>query len=295
MHIASSRNPAQPYRRGRLCWQTPAMRTLTVNGVRLQITDEGSGPPVVFGHGLLWSGAMFRPQVEALRDSYRCVTVDWRGQGGSEVTPDGYDMDTLTGDLIGVLDALGLDAVHYAGLSMGGFVGIRLAARHPERVRSLALLDTSAGPEDPEKVSRYRLMARIVRLFGARPVAGQVQKIMFGDAFLTDPSRAAEREARRRELLAVDRVGATRATYGVIDRPDVYDLLPAIAVPTLVLVGEQDRATPPPKAERLRDGIAGARLVVVPRAGHTATLEEPDAVSAALAAHLDTVERAPAP
>ncbi|MGH3736051.1 MAG: alpha/beta fold hydrolase [Micromonosporaceae bacterium] len=266
------------------------MPVMTVNGVGLHVTDEGSGPPVVFGHGLLWSGEMFRPQIDALRGGYRCVTVDWRGQGGSEVTPGGYDMDTLTGDLIAVLDQLGLDAVHYVGLSMGGFVGMRLAARHPERVRSLALLNTSAGPEDPEKIGRYRLLARIVRFFGTRPVAGPVEKIMFGPAFLTDPARAAERQRLRRELLGLRRTGTVRATYGVIDRPDVYDLLPAIAAPALVLAGQHDVATPLPKSERLHADIAGSRLVVVPRAGHTSTLEQPEAVTEALSEHLAAAE-----
>lgn len=263
------------------------MPTMTVNGVKLRVTDEGAGPPVVFGHGLLWSGEMFRPQIDALRDRYRCVTVDWRGQGGSEITASGYDMDTLTGDLLALLDQLGLDAVHYVGLSMGGFVGIRLAARHPERVRSLALLDTSAGPEDPDKITRYRLLALVYKLFGPRPVTGQVMKVMFGQSFLGDPARAVEREALRHQQLRQRRTGAVRATYGVIERPEVYELLPAITVPTLVLVGDEDVATPPAKAERIHAGIAGSRLLRVPRAGHTATLEEPKAVTAALTAHLD--------
>ncbi|MGH3711869.1 MAG: alpha/beta fold hydrolase [Micromonosporaceae bacterium] len=268
------------------------MPTMRINGATLQVSDEGSGPPVVFGHGLLWTGEMFRPQIDALRDRYRCITVDWRGQGGSEVTPAGYDMDALTGDLVGVFDALELESAHYVGLSMGGFIGMRLAARHPERVRSLSLLDTSAGPEDPDKVVRYRLLALIYKLFGPRPVAGQVMKVMFGSTFLTDPARAARREELRQELLRKDRTGAVRATYGVIERPEVYDLLPAITAPTLVLVGEEDVATPPAKAERIHADIVGSTLVRVPRAGHTSTLEEPEAVTAALEAHLDKAERA---
>ncbi|MGH3645689.1 MAG: alpha/beta fold hydrolase [Micromonosporaceae bacterium] len=268
------------------------MSTLTVNGARIQITDTGAGPPVVFGHGLLWSGEMFRPQIEALRDHYRCVTVDWRGQGGSEVTASGYDMDTLTHDLIGVLDALGIEDTHYVGLSMGGFVGMRLAARHPQRVRSLTLLNTSAGPEDPDKVSRYRLLARIVRLFGTRPVVGRIAEIMFGESFRRDESRAEQRQELRQQLLRVDRTGAVRATYAVIDRPEVYELLPEITVPTLVIAGDEDVATPQAKAQRIQAGIAGSQLLVVPHAGHTSTLEEPAAVAVALADHLDAVEQA---
>ena len=164
-----------------------------VNGIRFHHTDTGPPPgrpdaeTIVFGHGLLFSGWMFEPQVEALREEYRCVTVDWRGQGGTPPVAgsDGYvaDMDSLLGDLVALLDHLELPAVHYVGLSMGGFVGMRLAARHPERVRTLTLLDTSAGPEDPEKVKQYRLLATVYRWLGFGPVRGKVEPIIFSKPY----------------------------------------------------------------------------------------------------------------
>ena len=84
--------------------------------------------------------------------------------------------------------------MHYVGLSMGGFVGMRLAARHPEVVRSLVLLNTSAGPEDPEKVGRYRLLAKVYGLMGLGPVRSQVEPILFGKAFLADPASKRRRD-----------------------------------------------------------------------------------------------------
>ena len=143
-----------------------------VNGADVHYTDTGAPPAspmpatVVFGHGLLFSGWMFADQVEALEDEYRCVTIDWRSQGQSPAARDGHDMDTLTLDLVALLDELGLDAVHYVGLSMGGFVGMRLAARYPDRVLSLTLLNTSAGPEDPDMVPKNKLLANIYRFIG---------------------------------------------------------------------------------------------------------------------------------
>ena len=145
-----------------------------VNGADVHYTDTGSPPgkpdaaTVVFGHGLLFSGWMFSHQVEALEDDYRCVTIDWRSQGKSPAARDGHDMDTLTLDLVALLDELGLDAVHYVGLSMGGYVGMRFAARYPDASSSLVLLDTDAGPEDPEVRPRYRMLANIYRLTGPR-------------------------------------------------------------------------------------------------------------------------------
>ncbi|MCW2750138.1 MAG: alpha/beta hydrolase, partial [Aeromicrobium sp.] len=150
------------------------MPLIEVNGAKVYIEDTGApagrpdAPAVVFGHGLLFSGRMYAAQVERLKDRYRCVTIDWRGQGKSPGGGDA-DMDTLTEDAAAVIEGLNAGPVHYVGLSMGGFVGIRLGARRPELLRSLALLDTSSGPEDPDNVSKYRLLARVYRVVGMRP------------------------------------------------------------------------------------------------------------------------------
>lgn len=263
------------------------MPMVDVNGARLHYTDEGSGPrTVVFGHGLMFSGEMFRPQMDALSDRFRCVAVDWRGQGRSAVTNTGYDMDTLTEDLVALIRHLGIAPVDYVGLSMGGFTGMRLAARHPELVRSLALLETSAEPEPPDSARQYRMLGTVVKWVGPKPVVGRGMSIMFGRTFLTDPSREAERAEWRRRLVSVNRVGGVRALHGVIDRAGVTDELARIAAPTLVLVGDEDIATVPDRARRIQAGIDGSRLVVVPHAGHTSTIEQPVAVTAALEEHL---------
>ncbi|MEH3032632.1 MAG: alpha/beta fold hydrolase [Aeromicrobium erythreum] len=263
-----------------------------VNGIAFHHTDEGprDAPALVMGHGLLFSGWMFHPQVAALKDRYRCITVDWRGQGATPAAPDGAaDMDSLTADLVALLDHLGLESVHYAGLSMGGFVGMRLAARHPERVRSLTLLDTSAGPEDPEKVSRYRLLARVYRWLGISAVRGQVEPIMFGPTLLGSERRPEVVDPWVATLRTVDRKGMRAAILGVTDREPVVDELGAITAPTLVIVGADDVATPVHKAERIVAGIRGARLEVVPEAGHSSTIEQPEAVTRLLAEFLDSV------
>jgi pimeloyl-ACP methyl ester carboxylesterase len=256
-----------------------------VNDAEVHITDTGAppgrpdAPVVVFGHGLLFSGRMFAPQVAALRGDHRCITVDWRGQGDSPAAPGGYDMDTLLDDLVGVLDHLGLGAVHYVGLSMGGFVGMRLAARRPERVRTLTLLDTSAGSEDRVKVVRYRLMAGVYTRVGIGPLRRPVTRILFGRTFLAGPRAAGVVREWAGVLNRNDRAGTVRAIRGVTDRTAVTPELPRITAPTLVVVGDEDVATPLDKAEAVAAGIPGARLVVVDGAGHSSTVEAPEAVS----------------
>lgn len=124
------------------------MPRVRVNGAELHYEDTGGGPEaVVMAHGLLLSGRMFDGVVAGLRDRYRCVTFDFRGQGASPVVPARYDLDVLTEDAAGLIRALGCGPCHFLGFSMGGFVGMRLAVRRPELVRSLVLVGTSASRE----------------------------------------------------------------------------------------------------------------------------------------------------
>lgn len=263
------------------------MPHLHVNGANLYYEEQGtSAETVVFSHGLLWSGRMFDAQVRALSGRFRCITYDHRGQGRSEVTASGYDMDTLTEDAAALIEALDAAPCHFVGLSMGGFVGMRLALRRPELLRSLVLMATSADPEPAEHVPRYRMMGLVARWLSTRLVADRVMKIMFGREFLEDPAREAERREWRERLIGNDRVGSYRALHGVIEREGIYERLDRIRIPTLVVVGDQDVATVPAKAERIAGRIPDARLVVIPIAGHTATVEEPEVVNRELSEFL---------
>ncbi len=264
------------------------MTLVAVNGIQLNITDTGApagkpdAPVLVLGHGLLFSTTMWRHQVEVLRSSYRCVAVDWRGQGATPATTDGFDMDTLYADLVALIEHLDVGPVHYAGLSMGGFVGLRLAARRPDLLRSLTLIDTSAGPEDPEKVRRYRLMAGIYGRFGIKPLLSQVAPIMFSASYLdSDPGDSTVRTWVA-ELSTQDRTGVKKAIRGVTDRLALGDEIRSITAPTLVIVGSEDAATPVAKAEVIAAAIRGSRLDVLAGVGHVSTLEDPARINALL-------------
>lgn len=263
------------------------MPLLKLNSVTLYYEDQGTGPEtIVFAHGLLWSGRMFDEQVRLFKRHYRCITFDFRGQGQSEVTQSGYDMETLSEDAAALIMALGCAPCHFVGLSMGGFVGMRLASRQPHLIKSLMLLETTADPEPVENVGRYRLLNLVARWFGLRLVANQVMSIMFGQKFLADPTRAELRQVMRQRIIQNHRIGITRAVTGVVERAGVYTELRQIQAPTLIVVGDQDVATVPAKSERIQAQIAGSRLVIIPGAGHTATVEEPAAIHQALLAFL---------
>ena len=259
------------------------MPYIDANGTQLYYTDTGGdGEVLLFSHGLLMSGKMFEKQIAHFAPRYRCIAYDHRGQGQSGITKTGYDMDTIAEDGAALIRALGLAPVHFAGLSMGGFVGMRLAARHPELLRSLILLETTGEEEPPENLPGYRKLNLFAKLLGLGAIAGKVMPIMFGKSFLEDPARAQERALWQKRIGSSRRWGMTRAVEGVIERQGVMDELGKIETPTLIVVGEEDVATVPEKSEHLHKAIRGSELVRMPRGGHSSVIEEPELVIAAM-------------
>ena len=267
------------------------MPMIDVNDTSLYYEDTGpgsTGETIAFSHGLLWGTELFEPQIAALRERYRCIAWDHRGQGRS--APDHrhcIGIELVWQDALALLDRLGVTSVHFVGLSMGGFVALRAAARRPELVRKLVLIESAIGPEPLENLSRYRLLTAVYRTLGPRIVAGRVSSVMLGKSILRDPARKAD--VARFTALMTRRRDVWKAVNGVLDRAGMATAeLAAIRAPTLVIVGDEDVAIPPAKAQQIVAAIAGAKLVTIPRAGHSSTVEEPAAVTRALTAFMES-------
>jgi len=255
-----------------------------INGADLNVEDTGgAGPAIVFSHGLLWSTTLWRFQVAAFRASHRCIAYDHRGQGKSEVTDSGYDMDTLAEDAVALIDRLRAAPAHFVGISMGGFVGMRVAARRPELLRSLVLMETASDPEPWQNIPKYAAMNFLTRFLGAAPFVPAVMKIMFARPFREDPGRADLRNGLIREFLSNDLTGMRRAVNAVISRKSLAgEEMAKIDLPTLVISGAEDTAVIPERSIRTASLIRGAKFVSIPRAGHSSSIEEPEAVNQAL-------------
>jgi 3-oxoadipate enol-lactonase len=267
------------------------MPKVRVNGAQLYYEDSGGPgkPVIVFSHGLLFSCRMFDAQVLALKQQYRCIAYDHRGQGQSEVTLGGYDMENLYQDAVGLIEALGIAPCHFAGVSMGGFMGMRLAARRPDLIRSLILMETSADPEPEENRGKYRLLALVFRYLGAGLVSDRVMRIMFGKAFVDDPARAAERALWKERISSGNRKGIYESVMSVVNRNSIYEEIDRVSAPTLIMVGDADVATVRSKSERIQAKIPLSRLVIIPRAGHSSPIEEPEFVNQQIRDFLTTV------
>jgi 3-oxoadipate enol-lactonase len=253
------------------------MPTQLINGTHIYFERSGDGGEIiVFSHGLLFNHHMWDAQVDYFKNKFCCITYDHRGQGQSE-SIGSLDMDTLYKDAAALIEVLSPNKpVHFVGLSMGGFVGMRLAARKPHLLKSLVLLDTSPDPE-PNKI-KYLLLNQVFGWGGARLVSDKVISILFGKSSLTDPSKKSILEVWKRTIENHPR-NITKAVAGVIYRKGIYEELSRIATKTLIAVGDEDVATTPMKAERIHKAIANSQLKLITNAGHSACIEQPDLVN----------------
>ena len=270
------------------------MATFHVNGTAIYYEDTGGdAPPIVFSHGLLWNSELFAPQIAFLKDHFRCIAYDHRGQGKSaDGSGRAIGIDTPTNDAATLIEGLGLGRVHFCGLSLGGVVGMRLAITRPDLIKSIILLSTTADPE-PSKL-KYKAMNVIARFFGNEAVANAVMQTLYGKTALSDPARAAERIAWRRHL-GGNRSTIWRAVNGALERKSIHAELSKITAPTLVVVGDEDVATVPARAERIARAINGAKLVIIRRAGHCLTWEQPAAITDTIATFLEEQEARSSP
>jgi pimeloyl-ACP methyl ester carboxylesterase len=190
---------------------------------------------------------------------------------------------TLEGETIAEMAAAILAAAPprfaLAGISMGGYIELEIMRQAPERVLKLALLDTEARPDTPEGIAQRRALLAQVNTGNFEMLLALAVPAIVHPAHQDDP---ALREANVRMGLAVGIERWARQAAAVMARIDYRPSLPAISVPTLVLVGDSDTFTPPDRAEEMAAAIPGARLVVVPECGHASTIEQPEAVNRAL-------------
>jgi 3-oxoadipate enol-lactonase len=250
--------------------------------VRLAASLDGprDAPVLVLGNSLGSTRELWEPQLPALGEHFRLLRYEHRGHGGSPAPPGPYAVADLGADVLRLLDDFGVEHASYCGVSLGGMVGMWLAANAPERIDVLGLCCTSARfPDRDLWVQR----AAAVRADGLPPISAQVVSRWFTPAFAAYfPSVPAAFAAT---LDGVDPEGYA----GCCDAIAGMDLRPALAgitVPTLVISGSEDPSTPPWHGAVIARGIAGSRLAVIRGAAHLANVSAPAEVTAALRGHL---------
>jgi 3-oxoadipate enol-lactonase len=244
------------------------------------IDGPAEAPVLVLGPSLGTDLHLFDAQVAALADRYRIVRFDLPGHGGSPAPAGPYTMAGMAGDVLALLDRLGVEGFHYAGVSVGGAIGQQLAVDHGERLVSLTVCASAARFADPES---WPVRAATVRAEGPEAMLASRP----GTWFTHDLARREPEQAGR--LLAMLRATAREGYAGCCEAIGAFDVrarLGEIRVPTLAVAGAEDPATPPDMVRAIADGVPGATFVVVPHAAHLVNAEQPEAVNEAVAAHL---------
>ncbi len=258
------------------------MPTVAANGHRIRYEVEGPAGAAVlaFSNSLGTTLEMWDAQVPAFRERYRCLRFDTRGHGGSAVVTGPATVDDLADDFAGLLDALAIDSVHFVGLSLGGMTGQAFAVKYPQRLRSLALVSTTAHTPPP---AAWTARAETVRREGMSAIADAVMQRWFTPAFREAASPAVgDNERRFRETSPEGYAHCCE----IIGRLDLRETIQAIRTPTLIVAGALDPATPPSMAEDLRSRIGGSELLVLSGAAHLLAAERPGALNAFLKAFL---------
>lgn len=264
--------------------------SFTSRGLRLAYGETGTGLPLLLLHAFPLSGAMWAPQVEALAGQARLIVPDLSGFGESEAIVPEYspesacEMSDLAADAVALLDHLGIDRAVVAGLSMGGYAALALCESAPERLLGLVLADTRPGADSEEgRQGRLEIARRVLKEGTGFLVETLPAKLLGKTTRAGRPEVVAQVERMIRDAPPA---GVAAAQRGMARRLDRTPVLERIAVPTLIVVGEEDELTPPEESRKMRDRIAGAELVTVPEAGHLSSLESPDTFSEALGGFL---------
>jgi 3-oxoadipate enol-lactonase len=246
--------------------------------LELSYVEQGAGEALILIHGLGTNADSWRFQMEALSTNYRVIALDLRGHGQSGYRADEpLSMRTLAADVMALIKNLGVEQAHFCGTSMGGMIALEIFVRFGLRVKSLILADTTAFFPPPQ--ARQELLGHFDNLDMAE----------WGKVMACRVLRRQAPEELRREI--VQMIAANKRTpyrQGLVAtfEGDYRWVLPQIEVPTLILVGEEDQATPYGYAQYLHKNIQGSVLQVISQAAHSANLENPGEFNWRLGAHL---------
>jgi len=251
--------------------------------VNCQLSGPEGAPLVVLSHALGSSGIMWQQQMPALVERYCVLRYDSRGHGGTDAPAGPYTLDALGDDVVAMLDALDIERVHWVGLSMGGMVGQNMALRHPQRLVSLALCDTTSRvPEEARATWDARIA--VAEKNGMEPLCEETMERWFTPSFLAEGGP--ELEVIREQFVQTPTSGYVGCCQA-IRALDYTDRLSVIDLPTQVIVGAEDPSAPLQASRVIQERIPGASLTVIDDGSHLCNVEQPAAFNRALLGFLD--------
>lgn len=263
------------------------MERLRSDDAEMVYEIRGTGPPVVLLHPFPCDREFWYPVATALESRYRLILPDLRGHGDSEIGEGPALMQKHAADIVRVLDAAGVGKAAFIGCSIGGYILFEFWRRHRDRVSSLVLCDTRPQPDTAEARANRLKAAAAVLEHGTEPfLETMIPKLMGRTTVNARPDLVTGALAMMRKMSAED---ISLVQRGMAERLDSVADLKRINVPTQIVIGEEDVLSTVADGELMRQNISGSRLTVIPKAGHYAPWEQPEAVGTVLRQFLDDV------
>jgi 3-oxoadipate enol-lactonase len=252
----------------------------TVNGIETyyEIHGKEDAPWLVFSHSLACSVRMWDGETARQKDKYRVLAYDTRGHGQSAAPNGPYTLEQLADDLFHLLKKLEVSKPHFCGLSMGGMIGQTAALKYPGLFRSMTLCDTTSRyPAEAAPMWQDR-----IRVAESKGMAPLVQPTL--ERWFTEPFRRNHPDKVKPVAALIEKtpVPGYAGCCAAIPKINVTSRLKEIKIPTLVICGNDDPATPPAMAREIQENIPGAKLALIPQAAHLANIEQPEAFNRAL-------------
>lgn len=257
-------------------------RTITSNRHQVSYFDEGLPltEPVILIHGFPFNKHMWESQLSVLKGKHRCIAYDVRGHGNSSAGESEFTIDLFADDLLALLDALKIEKAILCGLSMGGYIALHAIQKQPDRFARLVLIDTQCGADTPEGREKRMKTIAFIQKNGLQVYSEESLKNLFAPASLV-----AKKEAVlfiQNTILNTPAENICRTLQALANRKETCSYLPKIKSPVCIVVGKEDKITPPEVAQRMQSAIPGSQVHILEGAGHLTNLEAPEQFNAVI-------------
>lgn len=249
---------------------------ISVNNLSVSYSDDGpiAATVLLFIHGFPFNKSMWEMQIAALKADYRVIAYDIRGHGDSDPGNENFSIDLFTNDLLFFMDALNLEKPILCGLSMGGYIALNAIDKFPNHFKALILSDTQCAADTPDsKAKRMKAIAAIQKS-GIEKYAEESLKNLFAPTSFT--SKQKEIAAIRGMILNTSPQSLSYTLFALSERKGTCSKLQDIEVPVMLLVGKEDKLTPPTAAKLMHDKIQGSWMFIIENAGHVSNMENPE-------------------
>jgi 3-oxoadipate enol-lactonase len=249
---------------------------MIINNIFVNYSEKGDhgSPVIIFIHGFPFNKSMWDLQVDAFKDKYRLITYDIRGHGNSEAGNEDFSIDLFVSDLIGLMDALKINRATLCGLSMGGYIALNAAGKYTKRFDALVLADTQCIADTQEAKEKRMMAIESIRKNGVEKYAEESVKNLFASETFRTRIKTVANVREMIEKTTEQSLCNTLLALSV--RNETCNIPPEINIPVLIMVGKEDKLTPPSAATFMHEKIKGSLLKILDHAGHLSNMENPE-------------------